>query len=168
MESLALSGGSRLTRSQLPDEVPEEPNPNHTSVDQNHQELEHASAEVKDRSFEEPLLLTNSQDSQNDKPSLEDLLSYKSPLSYFRAYRFHPKYFEDVSGGLKPMTFSARIDPMREVCPLVLAGEPCPKGSSCEYQHFDSMVLQGKCINMTYFYSLCQPLLPGTYPSLDY
>ncbi|KAI0910141.1 hypothetical protein F4823DRAFT_591250 [Ustulina deusta] len=122
------------------DDILEEPSPNHTSIDRNHQESDNTSNEVKNRSCEEPLLLTTSQDVQ--KPSLEDLLSYKSPLSYFRAYRFHPKYFEEVSGGLKSMTFSARIDPMREVCPQVLTGESCPKGSSCEYQHFDSMVLQ--------------------------
>ncbi|KAK5637015.1 hypothetical protein RRF57_012727 [Xylaria bambusicola] len=124
------------------DDIPEEPSPNHTSIDQEHQRSEQTSNEVKNRSSEEPLLLTTSQDGQNHKPPLEDLLTYKSPLSYFRAYRFHPKYFEEVSGGLKSMTFNARIDPMREVCPQVLAGEPCPKGSNCEYQHFDSMVLQ--------------------------
>ncbi|KAI1275457.1 hypothetical protein F5Y07DRAFT_370095 [Xylaria sp. FL0933] len=125
---------------EIPDDILDEPNPNHVSTDRN-QELEDTSNEVKNRSFEEPLLLTISQDVQSYEPPLEDLLSYKSPLSYFRAYRFHPKYFEEVSGGLKSMTFSARIDPMREVCPQVLAGEPCPKGSNCEYQHFDSMVL---------------------------
>ncbi|KAI0431986.1 hypothetical protein F5Y09DRAFT_303168 [Xylaria sp. FL1042] len=127
---------------EIPDDILDEPNPNHTSIDRNHQESENSINEVKNRSCEEPLLLTISQDAQNNKPPLEDLLSYKSPLSYFRAYRFHPKYFEEVPGGLKSMTFSARIDPMREVCPQVLAGEACPKGSNCEYQHFDSMVLQ--------------------------
>ncbi|KAF2968528.1 hypothetical protein GQX73_g5030 [Xylaria multiplex] len=123
------------------DDILEEPSPNHISADQNHQEPKNLNDEVKNRSYEEPLLLTTSQDAQDDKPPLEDLLSYKSPLSYFRAYRFHPKYFEEVPGGLKSMSFSARIDPMREVCPQVLSGEPCPNGSSCEYQHFDSMVL---------------------------
>ncbi|KAI0453318.1 hypothetical protein F5B21DRAFT_479582 [Xylaria acuta] len=123
------------------DDVLEEPSPNHTSTDRNHQEPEIASNEVKNRSCKEPLLLTSSQDAQRNAPPLEDLLSYKSPLSYFRAYRFHPNYFEEVPGGLKSMTFSARIDPMREVCSHALAGETCPKGPSCEYQHFDSMVL---------------------------
>ncbi|KAJ8122995.1 hypothetical protein ONZ43_g947 [Nemania bipapillata] len=106
------------------DDILEEPNPNHTSADQNDRKPENTTEDV-----------------YSNTPTLEDLLSYKSPLSYFRAYRFHPKYFEDVPGGLKSMTFSAKIDPMREVCSHVLAGEPCPKGTSCEYQHFDSMVL---------------------------
>ncbi|KAI1423411.1 hypothetical protein F5Y12DRAFT_757664 [Xylaria sp. FL1777] len=131
----------RHNSAEVVDDVLEEPNPNHISIDRNHQESENTSNEVKNRSCEEPLLLTTSQDVQNNQAPLEDLLSYKSPLSYFRAYRFHPKYFEEVSGGLKSMTFSAKIDPMREVCPQVLIGEPCPKGSNCEYQHFDSMVL---------------------------
>ncbi|RWA13528.1 hypothetical protein EKO27_g1603 [Xylaria grammica] len=129
-----------LTKCQV-DVVLEEPNPNHAPTDQIHQGPEDITNEVKSRSYEEPLLLTNSQDVQDNKPPLEDLLSYKSPLSYFRAYRFHPNYFEEVPGGLKSMSFSARIDPMRAICPQVLSGEPCPNGSSCEYQHFDSMVL---------------------------
>ncbi|TGJ82629.1 hypothetical protein E0Z10_g6131 [Xylaria hypoxylon] len=141
MKHLPFARDYSLTKCQAVDDIWEEPNPNHTSADQNHQEPENISNEVKNRSYKEPLLLTTLQDVQDNKPPLEDLLSYKSPLSYFRAYRFHPKYFEEVPGGLKSMSFSARIDPMREVCPQVLSGEPCPNGSSCEYQHFDSMVL---------------------------
>ncbi|KAI0019728.1 hypothetical protein F4780DRAFT_745510 [Xylariomycetidae sp. FL0641] len=71
----------------------------------------------------------------------DDPLSYQSPLGYFRAYRFHPKFFDEVAGGLKSMTYSSRIDPMRPLCPRVLAGEQCPDGGNCEFQHFDSMVL---------------------------
>ncbi|KAI1748646.1 hypothetical protein F4782DRAFT_550516 [Xylaria castorea] len=134
-------GDYPLTTLQVVDDILEEPSPNHTSTDRNHQEPENTSKEVKNRSCKEPLLLTSSQDALGNTPPLEDLLFYKSPLSYFRAYRFHPKYFEEVPGGLKSMTFSARIDPMREVCSHALAGETCPQGASCEYQHFDSMVL---------------------------
>ncbi|KAI0147443.1 hypothetical protein GGR57DRAFT_251216 [Xylariaceae sp. FL1272] len=108
----------------------------HTLVD--------TSEEVQDRSFKELLLLTALQTEQNDQvdsPAMDDILSYKSPLSYFRAYRFHPKYSEDVRGGLRSMTFSSKIDPMRPMCPQVLAGEECSNGTACEYQHFDSMVL---------------------------
>ncbi|KAI0552454.1 hypothetical protein F4679DRAFT_535675 [Xylaria curta] len=135
-------GDYPLTKLQVIDDILEEPSPNHMLTDRNHQEPESTSKEVKNRSCKEPLLLTGSQDALRNTPPLEDLLSYKSPLSYFRAYRFHPKYSEEVPGGLKSMTFSARIDPMREVCPHALAGETCPKGTGCEYQHFDSMTLQ--------------------------
>ncbi|KAI0883983.1 uncharacterized protein GGS22DRAFT_166583 [Annulohypoxylon maeteangense] len=99
------------------------------------------SGEVQKSSSHEHLLLTDTQDELEQKPRLEDLLSYHSPLGYFRAYRFHPKYFDEVAGGLKSMTYSSRIDPMRPICPRVLAGEQCPNGNSCEFQHFESMVL---------------------------
>ncbi|KAI0467392.1 hypothetical protein F4859DRAFT_506768 [Xylaria cf. heliscus] len=144
IECSLLFGNHSLTKYQVVDDILEEPSPNHTWTDRNHQEPENTGSEVKNRSYKEPLLLTISQDAYRNAPPLEDLLSYKSPLSYFRAYRFHPKYFEEVPGGLKSMTFSARIDPMQEVCSYALAGETCPKGPGCEYQHFDSMVLQGK------------------------
>ncbi|KAI0399389.1 hypothetical protein F4802DRAFT_612197 [Xylaria palmicola] len=146
MEHPPFSGDNWLTARQVVDEILEEPNPNHTWVDRNLGEPENTNNEVKNRSCEEPLLLTTWQDTQENRPpALEDLLSYKSPLSYFRAYRFHPRYFEEVPGGLKSLTFSAKVDPMREVCSYALAGERCPDGPSCEYQHFDSMVVPGEC-----------------------
>ncbi|KAI0384508.1 hypothetical protein F5Y04DRAFT_248485 [Hypomontagnella monticulosa] len=97
--------------------------------------------EVQNSSSLKHLLLTSRQDEPEQGPRLEDLLSYHSPLGYFRAYRFHPKYFDEVAGGLKSLTYSSRIDPMRPLCPRVLAGEPCPDGLSCDFQHFESMVL---------------------------
>ncbi|KAI0440308.1 hypothetical protein F4803DRAFT_481104 [Xylaria telfairii] len=168
IEYSTFFGDNLLTKFQVVDDILEEPNPNHTLTDRNHQKPENTSHEVKTRFCKEPLLLTTSQDDQRNAPPLEDLLSYKSPLSYFRAYRFHPKYFEEVPGGLKSMTFSAKIDPMREVCPHALAGETCPQGPSCEYQHFDNMVLQGKCSNFPTSTSSIGLFLPGTNPSLAY
>ncbi|KAI1453983.1 hypothetical protein F4805DRAFT_341202 [Annulohypoxylon moriforme] len=106
--------------------------------------MEKSSGEVQNSSSHEHPLLTATQDEPEQKPQVEDLLSYNSPLGYFRAYRFHPKYFDEVAGGLKSMTYSSRIDPMRPICPRVLAGEQCPDGNSCEFQHFESMVLPGE------------------------
>ncbi|KAI1206690.1 uncharacterized protein F4807DRAFT_220487 [Annulohypoxylon truncatum] len=106
--------------------------------------MEKPSGEVHNGSSPEHPLLTDAQDELEQKPRLEDLLSYHSPLGYFRAYRFHPKYFDEVAGGLKSMTYSSKIDPMRPICPRVLAGEQCPDGNSCEFQHFESMVLPGE------------------------
>ncbi|KAI0172453.1 hypothetical protein GGR52DRAFT_544680 [Hypoxylon sp. FL1284] len=91
-------------------------------------------------SHEHPLL-TEMQGGSEQEPRLDDVLSYHSPLSYFRAYRFHPNYFDEVARGLKSMTYSSRIDPMRPLCSFELSGEQCPNGSACEFQHFDSMVL---------------------------
>ncbi|KAI8957709.1 hypothetical protein F5Y11DRAFT_338493 [Daldinia sp. FL1419] len=103
--------------------------------------LENPSGEVQNSSSYEHPLLTSSQDESEKPAHLEDLLSYHSPLGYFRAYRFHPKYFDEVAGGLKSMTYSSKIDPMRPICPRVLAGEQCPSGNTCEFQHFENMVL---------------------------
>ncbi|KAI1080168.1 hypothetical protein F5B20DRAFT_541056 [Whalleya microplaca] len=103
--------------------------------------LENPSGEVQSRSSHEHPLLTSLQDGREESLPLDDLLTYHSPLGYFRAYRFHPKYFDDVAGGLKSMTYSFKIDPMRPVCPHALAGQQCPEGDACEFQHFETMVL---------------------------
>ncbi|KAL7923456.1 hypothetical protein ACQKWADRAFT_289721 [Trichoderma austrokoningii] len=64
---------------------------------------------------------------------------YESPLRYFHAYRFHPEYPQSISGGLRSLTYSNKIDVKQEVCPDELAGHSCPRGSECEYQHFENM-----------------------------
>ncbi|KAF4965979.1 hypothetical protein FSARC_6288 [Fusarium sarcochroum] len=64
---------------------------------------------------------------------------YETPLQYFRAYRFHPQYNNSVSGGLRSLTYSNKIDVTREVCPDQLANGVCPRGSECQFQHFENM-----------------------------
>ncbi|KAI0109373.1 hypothetical protein F4776DRAFT_657188 [Hypoxylon sp. NC0597] len=125
---------------------------NDTDPTQSAQELissapEIPTGEVQNSSSHEHPLLTSMQDEPEKGPQLEDLLSYRSPLGYFRAYRFHPKYFDEVAGGLKSMTYSSKIDPMRPVCPYALSGEQCPDGNNCEFQHFENMVLPGESRN---------------------
>ncbi|KAK4145038.1 uncharacterized protein C8A04DRAFT_11009 [Dichotomopilus funicola] len=65
------------------------------------------------------------------------LTPYQSPLRYFRAYRFHPQYKDSVTGGLRSLTYSNRIDPERELCPYELTGQQCP--DNCEFQHIGSI-----------------------------
>ncbi|KAI1089513.1 hypothetical protein F5B19DRAFT_373040 [Rostrohypoxylon terebratum] len=125
-------------------EIPDGANPYQPVQDLTSSEVEKPSGEVQDSSSYEHPLLTDTQDEPEQKPQLEDLLSYHSPLGYFRAYRFHPKYFDEVAGGLKSLTYSSKIDPMRPICPRVLAGEQCPDGNSCDFQHFENMVLPGE------------------------
>ncbi|EHK47446.1 hypothetical protein TRIATDRAFT_316518 [Trichoderma atroviride IMI 206040] len=64
---------------------------------------------------------------------------YESPLRYFHAYRFHPEYSQSISGGLRSLTYSNKIDVKQEVCPDELANQSCPRGSECDYQHFENM-----------------------------
>ncbi|CAJ2504049.1 Uu.00g114430.m01.CDS01 [Anthostomella pinea] len=122
---LPQHGCSPLTSSQVVDQIPDEPNPTSLPEEPVQPEPEKASGE----------------DEQHSVLSSGDLMNYQSPLGYFRAYRFHPQFFEEVPGGLKSMTYSSRIDPMRPVCPDILAGDQCPRGHQCQYQHFENMVL---------------------------
>jgi hypothetical protein len=66
---------------------------------------------------------------------------YETPLQYFKAYRFHPQYSGSVAGGLRSLTYSNNIDATREVCPDQLTHEVCPRGSECQFQHFEDMQL---------------------------
>lgn len=67
-----------------------------------------------------------------------DFVPYDSPLQYFHAYRFHPQYQDSVSGGLRSLTYSNKIDVRVQLCPDQLAGTLCPRGNECDYQHFES------------------------------
>ena len=70
---------------------------------------------------------------------------YESPLKYFRAFRFHPDYKQQVSGGLKSVTYSHKIDPNTELCRYELAGGSC-NDKTCEFQHFRDIVLPGASV----------------------
>ncbi|KAF4124512.1 hypothetical protein GMORB2_5178 [Geosmithia morbida] len=72
-------------------------------------------------------------------PSSTKFVPYETPLRYFRAYRFHPKFQQEVPGGLRSLTYSNKIDVNKELCPDDLAGVTCPRGSRCNYQHIESI-----------------------------
>ncbi|KAK4982580.1 hypothetical protein LTR50_007679 [Elasticomyces elasticus] len=63
---------------------------------------------------------------------------YRSPLSQFKAYRFHPQYLNTVSGGYRSLTYSHQIDPSRLLCKFECAGGVC-NDPTCEGQHFRQM-----------------------------
>lgn len=67
---------------------------------------------------------------------------YESPLTRFKAYRYHPQYSHSVSGGFKSLTYSHEIDPTKPVCPFETAGGIC-NDSACEGQHFRAMGISG-------------------------
>ncbi|PTB71916.1 hypothetical protein M440DRAFT_1101495 [Trichoderma longibrachiatum ATCC 18648] len=64
---------------------------------------------------------------------------YESPLRYFHAYRFHPEYSKTVSGGLRSLTYSNKIDVKHQLCPDELLNKKCSKGKDCVFQHFEDM-----------------------------
>lgn len=66
-------------------------------------------------------------------------MPYESPLKQFRAYRLHPSFAESVPGGLRSLTYSNNIDVNKELCPDDLAGQACPRGGACRFQHLASM-----------------------------
>ncbi|KAJ5048397.1 hypothetical protein NUH16_006895 [Penicillium rubens] len=65
---------------------------------------------------------------------------YTSPLRTFKAYRYHPRYTEDVPSGYRSLTYSHDIDSMKYMCPYELAGGVC-NDRSCEFQHLRDMTL---------------------------
>ncbi|TQV93312.1 Zinc finger domain-containing protein, CCCH-type [Cordyceps javanica] len=66
-------------------------------------------------------------------------LAYDSPLRYFHSYRFHPNFHNVVAGGLRSATYSNKIDSKLPLCPDELAGNVCPRGKNCHFQHFAEM-----------------------------
>ncbi|KAI9367690.1 hypothetical protein BJX61DRAFT_527272 [Aspergillus egyptiacus] len=66
--------------------------------------------------------------------------TYSSPLKLFKAYRYHPNYSDNVSGGYRSLTYSHNIDPLKHLCPFESSGGIC-NDRSCEYQHFRDMAL---------------------------
>ena len=65
---------------------------------------------------------------------------YKTPLSSFKSYRFHPEYSDTVKSGYRSLTYSNNIDPSRPLCPAELSGQVCTD-QHCEEQHFSQLGL---------------------------
>lgn len=72
-------------------------------------------------------------------------IPYETPLHYFRSYRFHPQFEDSVSGGLRSLTYSNKIDVKKEVCPDQLTEGSCLRGNECPFQHFEEMQAPGTC-----------------------
>ncbi|PSR88538.1 hypothetical protein BD289DRAFT_473739 [Coniella lustricola] len=84
--------------------------------------------------------LTSVKATEHSPPEKTSFVPYESPLRYFHSYRFHPGYSNEVSGGLKSLTYSNRIDPNKEMCPDEWTGGNCPRGNACQFQHFHAMI----------------------------
>ncbi|KAL4734023.1 hypothetical protein BDV11DRAFT_175152 [Aspergillus similis] len=78
--------------------------------------------------------------SRRPEDSHRKFTPYSSPLKLFRAYRYHPNYNDEVSGGYRSLTYSHNIDPLKHLCPFETSGGVC-NDRSCEFQHFRNMAL---------------------------
>ncbi|KAL4913959.1 hypothetical protein BDW62DRAFT_191576 [Aspergillus aurantiobrunneus] len=116
-----------------------------SSEDQSQEAGEPLIEKVQELDFQQP-----SQHSQIDvldntrhpEDSQRKFSPYTSPLKLFKAYRYHPKYNDNVSGGYRSLTFSHNIDALKYLCPFETSGGVC-NDRSCEYQHFRDMALSG-------------------------
>lgn len=86
----------------------------------------------------------NTNPSQNEPSSKPtgSFSPYVSPLRYFKAYRYHPSFAEDVPNGYRSLTYSQNVDPMKYLCPYEATGGVC-NDRSCDNQHFRDMILSG-------------------------
>lgn len=67
---------------------------------------------------------------------------YKSPLTNFKSFRYHPNFLEFCPGGYKSLTFSNRIDPSKPLCRWELSGGIC-SDTSCIGQHQRQLEVPG-------------------------
>ncbi|KAF2454198.1 hypothetical protein BDY21DRAFT_366311 [Lineolata rhizophorae] len=65
---------------------------------------------------------------------------YESPLAIFKAYRYHPEFANEVTGGFRSLTYSTKIDPMKTLCIFETMGGAC-NDPHCKSQHFRDMLL---------------------------
>jgi len=135
------TGSTRQPSAPLPEQISSVAQPREAVL-----EIEtEAAGEVHVVSSRSPGTLWLTEAQAHDQPAPKSgstLMPYESPLRYFHAYRFHPEYRGAVSGGLKSLTYSNRIDPEKELCPFELNGEQCP--ANCQFQHFAAISPPGE------------------------
>ncbi|KAE8137045.1 hypothetical protein BDV38DRAFT_99732 [Aspergillus pseudotamarii] len=93
-------------------------------------------------------LFENNQNARQPGDSDQKFSPYVSPLKSFKAFRYHPKYTDEVTGGYRSLTYSHNIDPMVYLCPFEGAGGVC-NDRSCEFQHFRDMTLSGASTDLS-------------------
>jgi hypothetical protein len=77
------------------------------------------------------------------RPQPREYVPYESPLTMFKAYRFHPEYSQKVTTGFRSLTYSHKIDPQgNPFCETELSQGVC-NDPTCEFQHFGKVGLTG-------------------------
>lgn len=90
--------------------------------------------------------LTRAQKPLSSDPNSSSFFTpYESPLRVFHAFRFHPEYKQQITGGLKSITYTNKIDAKKELCRYELMGGIC-NDNTCDFQHFREMGLPGASV----------------------
>lgn len=99
---------------------------------------------TRESSPEPPLLVDDDLEPLSvDSPKRRTYVPYESPLTMFKAYRFHPEYSKTVSNGFSSLTYSHTIDPKgNPFCETELSQGMC-NDPTCEFQHFGKVGLTG-------------------------
>lgn len=79
---------------------------------------------------------------ENNVKSSRHFVPYQSPLSYFRAYRYHPHYLDNIKGGFRSLTYSNNINPNSPLCAFEIYGGVC-NDRDCQFQHLRDLSLSG-------------------------
>lgn len=86
----------------------------------------------------DPVLRQN----ENKAQSSRHFVPYQSPLSNFRAYRYHPQYTDNIKGGFRSLTYSNNINPNSPLCAFEIYGGVC-NDRDCQFQHLRDLSLSG-------------------------
>ncbi|EEB09556.1 hypothetical protein SJAG_04768 [Schizosaccharomyces japonicus yFS275] len=60
---------------------------------------------------------------------------YITPFTMLKCFRFHPQYAQVVKGGIRSLTYSNKIDPLKPLCKYETSGGIC-NDESCGDAHF--------------------------------
>ncbi|KAF3933670.1 hypothetical protein ABW20_dc0109806 [Dactylellina cionopaga] len=86
--------------------------------------------------------ITTTTTSRRPPQKEDEFTPYRSSLSGFKSFRYHPSFNAFVSQGFKSLTYSNHIDSELPVCDFETRGGTC-NDPQCRWQHFRQMALPG-------------------------
>lgn len=72
---------------------------------------------------------------------------YESPLRFFKSYRYHPSFTQQVAGGFLSQTYSHQIDEMKPLCRFECGGGTC-NDEHCGDQHWRDIEISRTYLSM--------------------
>ncbi|KAF1973760.1 hypothetical protein BU23DRAFT_123632 [Bimuria novae-zelandiae CBS 107.79] len=89
--------------------------------------------------------VTQDEDAESEETNSRSYVPYESPLKFFKSYRYHPNFPQDVSSGYLSMTYSHQIDEEKPLCATESSGAPC-NDAACPFQHYRDMQISGETL----------------------